>query len=58
MLIRWALAFFLIALVAALFGFSGIAADSAAIARILFVVFLVVFALTLMAHLLGFNRRR
>jgi len=57
MLIRWALAFFLIAVVAALFGFSGIATDMAAIARVLFVVFLIVFALTLLAHVLGFNRR-
>jgi uncharacterized membrane protein YtjA (UPF0391 family) len=57
MLIRWALAFFLIALVAALFGFSGIAMDMAAIARVLFMVFLVVFALTLLAHVLGSNRR-
>jgi uncharacterized membrane protein YtjA (UPF0391 family) len=52
-----ALAFFLIALVAALFGFSGIAADMASIARVLLIVFLVVFALTLLAHVLGFNRR-
>jgi uncharacterized membrane protein YtjA (UPF0391 family) len=57
MLIRWALVFFLIAVVAALFGFSGIASDMAAVSRGLFIVFLVVFALTILAHLLGSNRR-
>jgi uncharacterized membrane protein YtjA (UPF0391 family) len=37
----WALAFFVIALVAAVFGFGGIAASAAGIAKIVFVVALV-----------------
>jgi uncharacterized membrane protein YtjA (UPF0391 family) len=40
-MLSWALTFFLVALVAALFGFGGIAAGAAGIAKILFVVFLV-----------------
>ena len=42
-MLRWALAFFALALVAALFGFGGIAVAAADIARILFFVFLVLF---------------
>ena len=45
-MLRYALAFFVLALVAALFGFGGIASASAGIAKILFFVFLVVFAVT------------
>jgi len=38
---RWAITFFVIALVAALFGFGGIAGDAAWIGQILLVVFLI-----------------
>jgi uncharacterized membrane protein YtjA (UPF0391 family) len=40
-MLGWALVFFVLALVAAAFGFGGIAGASASIAQILFVVFLV-----------------
>ncbi len=43
MLLRWALLFFLVALLASLFGFLGIAAAAVAIAKIMFFVFLVLF---------------
>jgi uncharacterized membrane protein YtjA (UPF0391 family) len=43
MLLRWALLFFVLALVASLFGFPGIAAAALAVAKILFFVFLVLF---------------
>jgi uncharacterized membrane protein YtjA (UPF0391 family) len=46
-MLRWALAFLIFALVAALFGFSGLAATSAGIAKTLFFIFLVVFLVTL-----------
>jgi len=46
-MLRWALAFFVLALVAALFGFGGLAATSAGIARTLFYVFLIVFLVSL-----------
>ncbi len=49
-MLYWALVFFVIAIVAAFFGFGGVAADSAWIAKILFVVFL---ALTVIAFLVG-----
>jgi uncharacterized membrane protein YtjA (UPF0391 family) len=40
-MVRWAIIFFVIALVAALFGFGGIAGDSAWIGQILLIVFLI-----------------
>jgi uncharacterized membrane protein YtjA (UPF0391 family) len=50
-----ALTFFIIAIIAALFGFGGIAAGAASIAKILFFVFLVVFLVSLV---MGLSRRR
>jgi uncharacterized membrane protein YtjA (UPF0391 family) len=41
-MLRWALIFLIIALVAALFGFTGIAAAAAGIAKFLFFLFLAV----------------
>jgi uncharacterized membrane protein YtjA (UPF0391 family) len=52
-MLRWALGFFVVALVAALLGFSGIAIAAAGIAKILFFVFLVLFIVTLAGHLLN-----
>ena len=49
MLLKWAAIFFVIALVAAAFGFSGIAAGAASIAKILFFLFLTIFAVLLIA---------
>ncbi len=46
-MLGWALTFLVIALVAALFGFGGIAATSAGIAKILFFIFLVLFIATM-----------
>ena len=46
-MLRWALIFLIIALVAALFGFTDIAAASAGIAKILFGIFLVLFLIAL-----------
>ena len=43
----WAVVFLIIALVAALFGFGGIAAASAGIAKLLFFIFLVLFVVSL-----------
>ncbi|MBX6320081.1 DUF1328 domain-containing protein [Pigmentiphaga sp.] len=53
-MLRWAAIFFVIALIAALFGFGGIASGAAEIAKILFYVFVIVFVVTL---LLGALRR-
>ena len=46
-MLSWALTFFILALVAAIFGFGGIAATSAGIAKVLFFVFLVLFVIAL-----------
>lgn len=43
MLLNWAVIFLLVAIAAAIFGFSGIAADSAWIAKILFFIFIILF---------------
>jgi uncharacterized membrane protein YtjA (UPF0391 family) len=50
-MLGWALTFLVIALIAAVFGFGGIAVASAGIAKLLFFVFLVLFAVSLIASL-------
>jgi uncharacterized membrane protein YtjA (UPF0391 family) len=50
-MLRWAVAFFIIALVAAIFGFGGIAVAAAGIAKILFFIFLVLFLVALLSGL-------
>ncbi|HZL60108.1 MAG TPA: DUF1328 domain-containing protein [Stellaceae bacterium] len=50
-MLRWALFFLVISLVAALFGFTGISAAAADIARILFFIFVVIFLALLIAGL-------
>jgi uncharacterized membrane protein YtjA (UPF0391 family) len=55
-MLYWAAVFFVIALVAALFGFGVIASAAVTIARILFFIFLGLFVLSLVGHALG--RRR
>ena len=49
-MLGWALTFLVIALVAALFGFGGIATASAGIAQILFFIFVALFVITLIAR--------
>ncbi len=51
-MLRYAVIFFIVALIAAVFGFGGIAAGAVEIARILFFVFLVLFVVSLIAGLL------
>jgi len=51
-MLRYALIFFVVALVAAVFGFGGIAAGAVEIAKILFFIFLVLFVVSLVAGLL------
>jgi uncharacterized membrane protein YtjA (UPF0391 family) len=53
-MLRYAAVFFVIALIAALFGFTGIAVGAAEIAKILFFIFLVLFVVSL---LVGMFRR-
>jgi uncharacterized membrane protein YtjA (UPF0391 family) len=51
-MLRWALTFFVVAFIAALLGFTGIALAAAGIAKILFYLFLILFLVTLVGHLL------
>lgn len=53
-MLYWALMFFVIALIAGVLGFGGIAAGAVEIARILFFIFLVLFVISLVAG--GFRR--
>ena len=46
-MLRWTLAFLVIAIIAAVFGFGGVAAGAAGIAKVLFFIFLVLFVLSL-----------
>jgi uncharacterized membrane protein YtjA (UPF0391 family) len=46
-MLGWAVVFLIIALVAAVFGFGGIVAASAGIAKLLFFIFLVLFVISL-----------
>jgi uncharacterized membrane protein YtjA (UPF0391 family) len=46
-MLRWALIFLVVAIIAAIFGFTGIAGDAAWIARILLFVFLILFIISL-----------
>ncbi len=50
-MLRWALIFFIVAIVAAVFGFGGIAGDLAYIAKILFLIFIVIFLVSLVMGL-------
>ena len=50
-MIYWALMFLLVAFIAAVFGFTGIALAAAGIAKLLFFIFLVLFVITFATHL-------
>jgi uncharacterized membrane protein YtjA (UPF0391 family) len=50
-MLKWALIFLVIALIAGLLGFTGIAGTSMAIAKTLFFIFLVIFLVLLLAGL-------
>lgn len=50
-MLRWSAMFLVIALIAAVFGFGGIAVAAAGIARILFFVFLILFLVSLLRGL-------
>ncbi len=46
-MLRWSLAFFIVAIVAGVLGFGGIASGAAELARVCFFFFVVVFAVSL-----------
>ena len=49
-MLSWAIVFFILALVAAFFGFSGIAASATGIAKVLLLLFIVGFVVSLILH--------
>jgi len=57
-MLYWAAVFFAVALIAALFGFTGIAVAAAEIAKVLFFIFVVLFVISLVAGLFRRGRRR
>ena len=52
-MLYWALVFLVVSLIAAAFGFGGVAASAAGIAQILFYLFLVIFVVTLVMGLMS-----
>jgi uncharacterized membrane protein YtjA (UPF0391 family) len=52
-MVYWALMFLLVAVIAAVFGFTGVALAAAGIAKLLFFIFLVLFVVTFATHLTG-----
>ena len=55
-MLYYALVFFIVAIIAGLLGFGGIASAMAGIAKILFWIFVVLFLISLVAGLLGGRR--
>lgn len=55
-MLYWAVVFFIVAVIAAVFGFGGIAAGATTIAQVLFFIFLVVFLVSLITGLARRNR--
>jgi uncharacterized membrane protein YtjA (UPF0391 family) len=55
-MLRWAVIFLIIALIAALFGFTDVAAASAGIAKVLFGLFLILFLIMVVLGLFATRR--
>jgi uncharacterized membrane protein YtjA (UPF0391 family) len=55
-MLHWITVFFVVAMIAALFGFGGIAASAVGVGKLLFVVFLVAFTLTSLLSLARHDR--
>ncbi len=50
-MLRWSLIFFVVAIIAGIFGFTGIAAGAMQIAQLLFTIFIFLFLVTLLIAL-------
>jgi uncharacterized membrane protein YtjA (UPF0391 family) len=55
-MLNWALLFLIVAIIAGIFGFSSIVVISVEIAKILFLIFIVLFLFTMVLHL--FRRKK
>jgi len=53
MLLDWVIVFFVLALLAGIFGFGGIATEFASIAKLLFFLFIVLFVISLLYRLVS-----
>ena len=51
-MLSWALTFLVVAIIAALFGFGGIASTASGIAQVLFVIFLALFLVSMLVGVL------
>ena len=49
-MLYWAIIFFVVSIIAAVFGFGGVAAEAKGIARILFIIFIILFIISLISH--------
>lgn len=56
-MLYWAVVFLVVSLAAGLFGFGNVSSATAGIAQILFYVFMIFFVVTLVAGLVGDNRK-
>ena len=56
-MLRWSVIFFVIAIVAAIFGFTGISEGAASIAKVLFGIFALLFVLALIGGLTIFKKK-
>jgi uncharacterized membrane protein YtjA (UPF0391 family) len=56
-MLRWSFAFLVIAIIAAILGFTNIAAGAADIARILFFIFIAVWVILLLGGLLAVKKK-
>ena len=56
-MLRYAVIFFIIAIIAAVFGFGGIAAGATEIAKVLFFIFIVIFLVTLLMGVIDADGR-
>jgi uncharacterized membrane protein YtjA (UPF0391 family) len=52
-LLGWALVFLVVSLIAAVFGFGGIATAAAGVAKVLFFIFIVIFIVLLITAFIG-----
>lgn len=51
-MLTWVFIFLVVAIVAGIFGFTNIAAEATGIAKIIFVIFLILFAASIIVHFL------
>ena len=56
-MLYWAFVFFIVSILAAIFGFGGIAIAAAGVAKIIFFVSMALFIITIVANLLSGKRR-